>query len=143
MTTRTDTARGGGLEELRDDIERTRHDLGQTVEELAAKADVKSRVQHRAAELTSHAKERVARATHLARHNGSGAPKAKERLAAAAETLEEKAPQQVTDTVTAAARSGKGRGAAVAIAAGAAAAAAWPAIRRARGSRGTAPRGKA
>ncbi|HET7327576.1 MAG TPA: DUF3618 domain-containing protein [Nocardioidaceae bacterium] len=42
---------GAPAEELERDIERTREDLGRTVDALAAKADVKTRVQQRIAEL--------------------------------------------------------------------------------------------
>ncbi|MFI1441692.1 DUF3618 domain-containing protein [Streptomyces fructofermentans] len=43
-------------DQLREQVEQTRRDLGQTVEALAAKTDVKARAQHRAGEL----KEQVA-----------------------------------------------------------------------------------
>jgi Protein of unknown function (DUF3618) len=61
------TAEPPGTGELRQDIERTRERLGETVEQLAAKADVKSQAKARAAELagrvktrTAHARERAA-----------------------------------------------------------------------------------
>ena len=41
------------------EIERTRADLGDTVDALAAKADVKARAQQRAAEVSSQLKGRV------------------------------------------------------------------------------------
>src|SRR5436305_518432 len=41
---------GAGTEELQADIERTREQLGETVSALADKADVKGRVQDKAAE---------------------------------------------------------------------------------------------
>ncbi|MGF1238345.1 DUF3618 domain-containing protein [Streptomyces sp. 2-6] len=63
MTDRTQGAGGGstgavgakGPDELRQQIERTRSQLGDTVEELAAKADVKGRAKARAADLKDKA----------------------------------------------------------------------------------------
>ncbi|EFF90381.1 circumsporozoite protein [Streptomyces sp. e14] len=63
MTDRTQGAGGGstgavgakGPDELRQQIERTRSQLGDTVEELAAKADVKGRARARAADLKDKA----------------------------------------------------------------------------------------
>lgn len=47
-------------EELRQEIEQTRQRLGETVDELAAKADLKARVRSRAAEAKARARNRVA-----------------------------------------------------------------------------------
>jgi len=44
-----------------DDIEETREQLGQTVEALAAKADVKAQVQHKAAQAAGAARQQVQR----------------------------------------------------------------------------------
>ncbi|NEA47169.1 DUF3618 domain-containing protein, partial [Streptomyces sp. SID10815] len=63
MTDRTQGAGGGsteavgakGPDELRQQIEQTRSQLGDTVEELAAKADVKGRAKARAADLRDKA----------------------------------------------------------------------------------------
>lgn len=49
-------------ERLRQEIEQTRENLGATVEQLVAKADVKSRAQAKAAELAEQAKSAVAQA---------------------------------------------------------------------------------
>ncbi|HWG60785.1 MAG TPA: DUF3618 domain-containing protein [Streptosporangiaceae bacterium] len=49
-------------DELRQDIERTRDRLGETVEELAAKADVKSRAKAQAAELAGRLQTKAAQA---------------------------------------------------------------------------------
>jgi hypothetical protein len=46
----------GDPQELRQEIERTREQLGETVEQLAAKADVKGRAQVRAAEVSGRVK---------------------------------------------------------------------------------------
>jgi Protein of unknown function (DUF3618) len=46
--------------ELQDEIEQTRERLGQTVEELVAKADVKSRAQAKAAEVKVKAQDKAA-----------------------------------------------------------------------------------
>ncbi|MFB7596984.1 DUF3618 domain-containing protein [Streptomyces sp. NPDC056160] len=79
-----------GPDELREQIERTRSRLGDTVEELAAKADVKGRTRARAADLRDRAgamgvqlrsgaaqaghraEERAARALRHTRHSASG-----------------------------------------------------------------------
>lgn len=49
--------------EIQAEIERTREQLGQTVEELAAKADVKARARDKAAQLTATAQGRAAELT--------------------------------------------------------------------------------
>jgi len=49
-------------QQLREEIERTREHLGATVEQLAAKVDVKSRAQASAAELAGRVKDAAAKA---------------------------------------------------------------------------------
>jgi hypothetical protein len=44
-------------EEIQQEIERTREHLGETVDELAAKADVKARARVKAAEVTARARD--------------------------------------------------------------------------------------
>jgi hypothetical protein len=56
------TAETPGTGELRQDIERTRERMGETVERLTAKMDVKSQAKARAAELASATPEPVRRA---------------------------------------------------------------------------------
>jgi len=46
--------------EIQQEIERTREHLGETVEELAAKADVKARVRAKAAEMKARAQGKAA-----------------------------------------------------------------------------------
>ncbi|MFI9317519.1 DUF3618 domain-containing protein [Streptomyces althioticus] len=56
MDAGSEAARGAkGPDELRREIERTRHELGDTVEELAGKMDVKARARARADELKDRA----------------------------------------------------------------------------------------
>lgn len=55
-------AAGEDAEQLRQDIERTREQLGETVEELAAKADVKSRAGAKAAKLSGRVKAKASQA---------------------------------------------------------------------------------
>jgi hypothetical protein len=57
-------AEGGPVDEaeLRQEIERTREQLGETVEQLAAKTDVKGRARAKAAELAGRAKTQTAQA---------------------------------------------------------------------------------
>jgi hypothetical protein len=47
-------------EEIEQEIERTREHLGETVDELAAKADVKARARVKAAEVRARARDRAA-----------------------------------------------------------------------------------
>jgi hypothetical protein len=47
-------------DEIRQEIEQTRRSLGETVDELAAKADLKARVRAKAAEAKARARSRVA-----------------------------------------------------------------------------------
>jgi Protein of unknown function (DUF3618) len=59
-------------QELRQEIERTREQLGETVEQLAAKADVKSRARAKAAELSGRVKSKTSQAQkEVAAHAGS------------------------------------------------------------------------
>lgn len=50
-------------QDLEQEIERTREHLGQTVDELAAKADMKARARVKAAEVKARARERAAELT--------------------------------------------------------------------------------
>jgi CHASE3 domain sensor protein len=59
--------------ELQQEIERTRQQLGQTVQELAAKADLKARAKDKAAELRERARERALGARGKARERALGA----------------------------------------------------------------------
>ena len=54
-------------DDLRQEIEHTRERLGETVDELAAKADIKARTQAKAAEATAQARDRAAKVTAQAR----------------------------------------------------------------------------
>ncbi|GAA4226434.1 hypothetical protein GCM10022254_11440 [Actinomadura meridiana] len=69
MTTQGKHGADAGTEELRQEVDRARHDLGDTVEQLAAKADVKAmakekiaRVRGRARETASSTRDAAARA---------------------------------------------------------------------------------
>ena len=55
--------------EIQREIDRTRERLGQTVEELAAKADVKTRAQAKVAEVTTRARVKAAEASEQVRRN--------------------------------------------------------------------------
>ena len=48
-------------DDLRQEIERTRERLGETVDELAAKADVKGRARAKATKATARARDQAAR----------------------------------------------------------------------------------
>jgi hypothetical protein len=53
-------------QQLAEEIERTREQLGETVEQLAAKADVKARAQDKASQLTGRLKGKAGQARHQA-----------------------------------------------------------------------------
>ena len=59
-------------QELREEIEQTREQLGETVEELVAKTDLKGRAQAKAADLTRRVKGRTARVRAKATKRGTG-----------------------------------------------------------------------
>jgi Protein of unknown function (DUF3618) len=59
-------AGGDDAQRLREEIERTREHLGATVEQLLARADIKSRAQAEAAELTGRLKAAAAQARQAA-----------------------------------------------------------------------------
>jgi hypothetical protein len=50
---------GAGPDALREDIARTREQLGETVEALVARTDIKARVQQRAAEAVTQARQQA------------------------------------------------------------------------------------
>jgi hypothetical protein len=54
-------------DDLRQEIERTRERLGETVDELAAKADVKGRARAKATKATARARDQAVKATAQAR----------------------------------------------------------------------------
>jgi len=64
MTEQTDDAKAAAL---RSDIERTREELGETVEALAAKADVKARAREKVDDVKVRAQEQVEQAKEAAK----------------------------------------------------------------------------
>jgi hypothetical protein len=60
-----------GIDDIQGDIEQTRHELGQTVEALQAKLDVKERTKEKVAD----AKERVVDRADTLRHTATDNPK--------------------------------------------------------------------
>jgi ferric-dicitrate binding protein FerR (iron transport regulator) len=73
MTARDSTGRQAGgatsdPEELRQEIERTREELGDTVEALAHKADVKARVQERVTDISQRAQATAAQGARTVRN---------------------------------------------------------------------------
>lgn len=63
------SAPGRSADEIRDDIEATREELGDTVEQLAAKTDLKGRAQTKAAELKNDANRLANESAEAARRN--------------------------------------------------------------------------
>ncbi|MET7608382.1 DUF3618 domain-containing protein [Streptomyces avermitilis] len=86
-------------EQLRKQIEQTRHELGETVEDLAAKTDVKARAQEKATALKEQAGAKAAELT--------GQVKAK--AAETAHLVQDKLPDPVKDKATAAAEQVKAK----------------------------------
>jgi hypothetical protein len=80
-------------EELREQVEQTRHELGETVQEPAARTDVMARAQHKAATLKEQAGARTAELTEQART----------KAAEAAHLVQDKLPEPVKDKCSAAA----------------------------------------
>jgi chromosome segregation ATPase len=60
-------------DDLQQEIERTRERLGETVDELAAKADVKGRARAKATKATARARDKAAKATGQARDQAAKA----------------------------------------------------------------------
>jgi hypothetical protein len=56
-------------QELEQEIERTREHLGETIDELAGKADIKARARARAADLKARAQDRAADVSGRVRQN--------------------------------------------------------------------------
>ncbi|MFI8206228.1 DUF3618 domain-containing protein [Streptomyces sp. NPDC085937] len=76
-----------GPDELRREIERTRHELGDTVEELAGKMDVKARARARADELRDRAGAMTVQVRSSAAHAGEVGKQHRTQLMAAAGAL--------------------------------------------------------
>jgi hypothetical protein len=92
-------------EELKQEIERTREQLGETVEALAAKADVQAQARAKASQLTGHLKSKAAQA--------------KQQAAGAAERLSKVTPDPVQRVAAKAAGTGRERRVQLVVAAGA------------------------
>ncbi|MGW0966526.1 DUF3618 domain-containing protein [Streptomyces sp. NPDC002516] len=86
---RADQPSAPSPDQLREQIEQTRHDLGQTVQALADKTDVKARAQHKTGELKEQA---VVKAHEL-----------KAQAAKATSQVQDKLPDSVKDTAAQAA----------------------------------------
>jgi hypothetical protein len=95
------------VQQLQHDIERTREQLGETVEQLAAKADVKARARGKAAELSGRAKSKasqLAGKTGAARQKavsaaGAGTDQLQGRVAAVAAPVWQATPEPVRQAV--------------------------------------------
>ncbi|MEV3861461.1 DUF3618 domain-containing protein [Streptomyces sp. NPDC050095] len=81
-----------GPEELREEIERTRADLGHTVEALAAKADVKARAKEKTARLKERATDRT---DALRAHATAGADRARARATGLAHRAQAQTPEPI------------------------------------------------
>ncbi|WP_314413117.1 DUF3618 domain-containing protein [Streptomyces sp. DSM 40484] len=114
-----------GPAELRRQIEETRTQLGDTVEELAAKADVKARAKVKGDELKGKAAEagqvvqgKAVQAGHVVQEKATVAGHVvQEKAAEAGHVVQDRVPQPVLDGATAAVRAGRRNPKAVLIAA--------------------------
>ncbi|MBK6014055.1 DUF3618 domain-containing protein [Streptomyces sp. MBT53] len=115
-----DEPTAANTEELREQVEQTRHELGDTVQSLADKADVKRRAQEKAAalkeqttaktaELTDQAKAKAAEASHMLQDKVPDTVKEKAAVAAgqvrtaasqAEQVWQDKAPEPVRNNRT-------------------------------------------
>jgi CHASE3 domain sensor protein len=102
-------------QELREEIERTREQLGETVQVLAAKADVKARAQDKAGQVTERLKDK--------------AGQARQQVAATAGQISAVTPEPVQRAAATAASTARQRRVPVAVAIGAVAVA-WLLIAR-------------
>lgn len=98
----------GTPEEMASQVAHTREKLGETVERLAAKTDVKARAQEKAAEFRHTAREKTSHATHAVHEMaGHATHAAREKTAHAAHTVQdtarEKAPPKPVLTAAVAA----------------------------------------
>ncbi|WP_333773471.1 DUF3618 domain-containing protein [Streptomyces sp. IBSBF 3136] len=87
-------------EELREQIENTRHELGDTVQALAAKTDVKARAQEKAAEIKDQA---ALKAGELKEQAALKAEQVKVKATEAASRVQDKLPDPVRHKATQAA----------------------------------------
>ena len=102
------------LEQLQTEIEQTREHLGDTVDQLAAKADVKAQAQAKAADLTQRAKDTAGQARQHAadtvgqvrQQAADTASQARQRAAAAAATGQEQLQARTPEGVQQAASVG-------------------------------------
>ncbi|MGW5616496.1 DUF3618 domain-containing protein [Streptomyces sp. NPDC003877] len=112
-----DEPTAGSPEELREQVERTRHELGDTVQELADRADVKTRARekavavkeqagHKAQEWRGQARTKASHVAHTVeeklpepvKQKGAAAAQGARQKAAQAEQIwRDKAPEQVRD----------------------------------------------
>lgn len=81
-TPRPEPGPDAGVDDIQADIEQTRHELGETVEALQAKLDVKTRAKEKVDETKEHAKdrafetkERVVEKADTLRHTATDNPK--------------------------------------------------------------------
>ena len=88
-------------DDLRQEIERTRERLGETVDELAAKADVKGRARVKATKATARARDQAAKATGQARDQAAKATAQARDQAAKATAQARDQVAEVTGRVTA------------------------------------------
>ncbi len=113
------------MQELQREIEQTREQLGETVEQLVAKTDVKARARAKAAELTGRVEDKTSQARTQAaagagrvRDQFAGKDQAQRRVAAVAAPVWEAAPEPVRQAVAKGASSARRRRVPLAVAAG-------------------------
>lgn len=73
FSSEVETTSGDGKQAIVEDIERTREQLGETVEALAAKADVKAQAKQKATEVQAQAKQKATEVAGTARRQAGRA----------------------------------------------------------------------
>lgn len=111
------------VQQLEQEIERTREQLGETVEQLAAKADVKGRARAKAAEVSESVRSQLAAKTAGARQKamsagGAGKDQLRGRTAAVVTPVWEAAPEPVQRSVARGASAARQHRVPLAVAAG-------------------------
>ena len=87
-------SKDAGIEDIKHDIEQTREELGQTVEALTAKLDVKAQARNRASALKTQATKRFASGREQAAGAVASAQTRLNRIARQAKTYQADNPQQ-------------------------------------------------
>ncbi|MEU7581696.1 DUF3618 domain-containing protein [Streptomyces sp. NPDC041068] len=127
-----DEPTAAGPEELREQVEQTRSELGETIEALAAKADVKARVKDKAAQVRQQTEVKAAEAKDQA---AAKADVVRAKAADVAHQVQDTLPDPVRHQAARGARTARDHRTALLVAATTGALVLWLVSRRGRGGR--------